>query len=119
MRTLYENLPEVEIGGRRLVGRVVFGLLVLVSVLVGATAGLQVERPFTSPQIFPLHAKLFALCHGVYGFEASSEFYFSKTAKQLTVPGAALLAGLPKGRSYYSPINHADRAQKRRNLVIN
>jgi penicillin-binding protein 1A len=37
----------------------------------------------------------------------------------LTLPEATLLAGLPKGPSYYSPINHPDRAQKRRNLVIN
>jgi penicillin-binding protein 1A len=55
----------------------------------------------------------------VFGFEAASEFYFSKPAKQLTLPEATLLAGLPKGPSYYSPINHPDRAQKRRNLVIN
>src|SRR5262249_16941431 len=45
--------------------------------------------------------------------------YFSKPAKQLTLDEAALLAGLPKGPTVYSPITHADRAQKRRNLVIN
>ena len=55
----------------------------------------------------------------MFGFEAASEFYFSKPAKQLTLPEATLLAGVPKGPSYYSPINHPDRAQKRRNLVIN
>src|SRR5256885_1173920 len=80
---------------------------------------IQIQRRFTKPQIFTLYANQIALGHGVYGFEAASEFYFSKTAKQLTLPEAALLAGLPKGPSYYSPINHADRAQKRRNLVIN
>jgi len=55
----------------------------------------------------------------VYGFEAASEFYFSKPAKQLTLEEAALLAGLPKGPSLYSPINHPDKAVRRRNLVIN
>jgi penicillin-binding protein 1A len=242
MKSLYENLPEVEIGGRRLVGRVLFGLLVLLAVLVGATTGLllvyatdlpqvdaleayrpssitelyddhgrvigsfalqrrvvvgyddfppvlrdalvsiedkdfykhsginviriagaayrdiesggkvqgastltmqlaknlflspdrrwqrkvqeamlavQIERRFTKPQIFTLYANQIALGHGVYGFEAASEFYFSKPAKQLTLEEAALLAGLPKGPSLYSPINHPDRAVKRRNLVIN
>jgi penicillin-binding protein 1A len=242
MKSLYENLPEVEIGGRRLVGRVLFGLLVLVAVLVGATTGLllvyatdlpqvdaleayrpssitelyddhgrvigsfalqrrvvagyddfppvlrdslvsiedkdfykhsginviriagaayrdiesggkvqgastltmqlarnlflspdrhwqrkvqeamlavQIERRFTKSQIFTLYANQIALGHGVYGFEAASEFYFSKPAKQLTLEEAALLAGLPKGPSLYSPINHPDRAVKRRNLVIN
>jgi len=242
MMSLYENLPPVEIGGRKLVGRVLFGLLVLVSALVGATAGLllvyttdlpqvdaleayrpssiteiyddhgrvvgsfalqrrvvasyddfppvlrdalvsiedkdfyrhsgvnfwriigaayrdiesggkvqgastltmqlarnlflspdrsfhrkvqetmlaiQIERRFTKPQIFTLYANQIFLGHGVYGFEAASEFYFSKPAKQLTLEEATLLAGLPKGPAVYSPINHPDRAQKRRNLVIN
>ena len=242
MMSLYENLPSVEIGGRKLVGRVLFGLLVLVSALVGATAGLllvyttdlpqvdaleayrpssiteiyddhgrvvgsfalqrrvvasyddfppvlrdalvsiedkdfyrhsgvnfwriigaayrdiesggkvqgastltmqlarnlflspdrsfhrkvqetmlaiQIERHFTKPQIFTLYANQIFLGHGVYGFEAASEFYFSKPAKQLTLEEATLLAGLPKGPAVYSPINHPDRAQKRRNLVIN
>src|SRR5207253_11171019 len=51
MRTLYENLPEVEIGGRKLVGRVLFGLLVLFSALVGATAGLLLVYSTDLPQV--------------------------------------------------------------------
>ena len=242
MKSLYETLPPVEIGGRRLVGRVLFALLVLVSILVGATAGLllvyttdlpqvdaleayrpssitelyddrgrvigsfalqrrvvasyddfppvlrdalvsiedkdfyrhsginffrilgaayrdiasggkvqgastltmqlarnlflspdrrwqrkvqeamlaiQIERRFTKAQIFTLYANQISLGHGTFGFEAASEFYFGKPAKQLTLEEAALLAGLPKGPTVYSPINHPDRTQKRRNLVIN
>ncbi|MFZ0807470.1 MAG: PBP1A family penicillin-binding protein [Candidatus Sulfotelmatobacter sp.] len=242
MKSLYENFPDVEIGQRKIVGRVLFGLLVLVAALVGATAGLllvyttdlpqvdaleayrpssvtqlyddhdrvigsfalqrrvvagyddfppvlrdalvsiedkdfythsginfwriigaayrdiesggkvqgastltmqlarnlflspdrsfhrkvqetmlaiQIERRFTKPQIFTLYANQIFLGHGVYGFEAASEFYFSKPARQLTLDEAALLAGLPKGPTVYSPISHPDRAQKRRNLVIN
>jgi penicillin-binding protein 1A len=242
MKPLYEDLPPVEVAGRKLVGWVLFGLLVLVSALVGATAGLllvyttdlpqvealeayrpssitelyddrervigsfalqrrvvagyddfapvlrdalvsiedkdfyrhsginfwrivgaayrdiesggkvqgastltmqlarnlflspdrsfhrkvqeamlaiQIERRFTKPQIFTLYANQIFLGHGVYGFEAASEFYFSKQAKKLTLAEAALLAGLPKGPGIYSPINHPDRATKRRNLVIN
>ena len=56
MRTLYEHLPEVEIGGRKLVGRVLFGLLVLISVLVGATAGLLLVYTTDLPQIDALEA---------------------------------------------------------------
>jgi len=242
MKSLYQDLPPVEIGGTKLVGRVLFALLVLASALVGATAGLllvystdlpqveeleryrpssitelyddhgriigsfalqrrvvasyddypqvlrdalisiedkdfyrhwginvwriagaayrdivsggkvqgastltmqlarnlflspdrsfhrkieeallaiQIERRFTKPQIFTLYANQIFLGHGVYGFEAASEFYFSKPAKQLTLDEAALLAGLPKAPGYYSPIMHPDRCLKRRNLVIN
>src|SRR6202453_3010067 len=242
MKSLYKDLPPVEIGGQKLVGRVLFGLLVLVSALIGATAGLllvyttdlpqvealeayrpssitelyddhgrvigsfalqrrvvagyddfapvlkdalisiedkdfykhsginffrimgaayrdiesggkvqgastltmqlarnlflspdcsfhrkvqetllaiQIERRFTKPQIFTLYANQIFLGHGVYGFEAASEFYFSKPARKLTLAEATLLAGLPKGPGVYSPINHPDRALKPRNLVIN
>jgi len=84
-----------------------------------ALLAVQIERRFTKPQILTLYANQIYLGHGIYGFEAASEFYFSKPAKQLTLDEAALLAGLPKSPTYYSPINHPDHAIKRRNLVIN
>ena len=84
-----------------------------------ALLAVQIERHFTKPQIFTLYANQIYLGHGVYGFEAASQFYFSKPAKKLTLDEAALLTGLPKSPSYYSPITHPDRALKRRNLVIN
>ncbi len=80
---------------------------------------IQMERRFTKAQIFTLYANQIFLGHGAYGFESASEYYFSKPAKKLTLDEAALLAGLPKAPQYYSPILHPDRAQKRRNLVIN
>jgi len=84
-----------------------------------ALLAVQIERRFTKPQIFALYANQIYLGHGVYGFEAASQFYFSKPAKQLTLDEATLLAGLPKSPTYYSPISHPDHALKRRNLVIN
>jgi penicillin-binding protein 1A len=80
---------------------------------------IQIERRFTKPQIFTLYANQIFLGHGAYGFEAASEYYFSKPAKQLKLEEAALLAGLPKAPQYYSPISHPERAAKRRNLVLN
>ena len=79
----------------------------------------QIERRFTKQQIFTMYANQIFLGHGAYGFEAGAEFYFSKHAKDLTLEEAALLAGLPKGPSLYSPIRNPDRAQHRRNMVIN
>src|SRR5271167_4094533 len=64
---------------------------------------IQIERRFTKPQIFTLYANQIFLGHGVYGFEAASEFYFNKPAKQLSLEEATLLAGLPKSGIYYSP----------------
>src|ERR1700730_8136075 len=84
-----------------------------------ALLAVQIERRFTKEQIFTLYANQIYLGHGVYGFEAASQFYFSKPAKQLTLEQAALIAGLPKSPVYYSPIIHSERALRRRNLVIN
>ena len=80
---------------------------------------IQIERRFTKPQIFTLYANQIYLGHGVYGFEAGANYYFSKKAKDLTLEEAAVLAGLPKAPNYYSPINNPERALRRRNLVIN
>ena len=79
---------------------------------------MQIERVFTKDQIFQLYANQIYLGHGTYGFEAASLYYFSKHARELTLPQAALLAALPKGAEYYSPINHPERALARRNLVL-
>jgi len=84
-----------------------------------ALLAIQIERRFTKPQIFTLYANQIFLGHGAYGYEAASEYYFNKPAKQLKLEEAALLAGLPKAPQYYSPITHPDRAIKRRNLVLN
>ena len=80
---------------------------------------IQIEHTFTKQQIFTLYANQIYLGHGVYGFEAGSEYYFSKHARDLTLPEAALLAGLPKGPSEYSPVLNPDKAFRRRNMVIN
>jgi penicillin-binding protein 1A len=80
---------------------------------------IQIERRFTKPQIFTMYANQIFLGHGVYGFEAGSQYYFSKHAKDLTIEEAALLAGIPKGPSLYSPQGNTERALHRRNLVIN
>jgi penicillin-binding protein 1A len=80
---------------------------------------IQIERAFTKEQIFTLYANQIYLGQGVYGFEAGSEYYFSKHAEDLTLPEAALLAALPKGPVAYSPIVNPDRAFRRRNMVIN
>src|SRR6266853_1305512 len=79
----------------------------------------QIERRFTKQQIFTLYANQIFLGHGIYGFETGAEFYFGKHAKELSLPEAALLAGLPKGPAYYSPLVNPEKSVRRRNLVIN
>ena len=79
---------------------------------------IQIERRFTKEQIFTMYANQIYLGHGVYGFEAGSEFYFGKPARQLTIEEAATLASLPKSPVLYSPILNPRNAMRRRTLVI-
>jgi len=51
MKVIYQDLPPVEVAGHKLVGRLVFGLLVLVAALVGATAGLLLVYSTDLPQV--------------------------------------------------------------------
>jgi penicillin-binding protein 1A len=79
---------------------------------------IQIEHHFTKPQIFALYGNQIYLGHGEYGFEAAAEYYFSKHARDLTLTEAAMLAGIPKSPTNYSPVLNPDRALKRRNLVL-
>src|SRR5438067_9229295 len=54
----------------------------------------------------------------ISGFAEGSQAYFNKDIKDITLPEAALLAGIIQRPSYLSPYRHHDRAQERRNLVL-
>jgi penicillin-binding protein 1A len=83
-----------------------------------ALLAIQIERHFTKAQIFTMYANQMELGYGNFGFEAASEFFFSKHLKDLTVPEAATLAGLPQNPNIYSPIRHPERCLERRNRVL-
>src|SRR5499427_56443 len=79
---------------------------------------LQIERYYTKNQIMELYANHVFLGANAYGVEAGAETYFGKQAKDLTIGEAALLAGIPKAPSEYSPLSNAARAKERRDLVL-
>ncbi|HEY2471210.1 MAG TPA: PBP1A family penicillin-binding protein [Terracidiphilus sp.] len=83
-----------------------------------AYLAIQIERAFTKEQIFTLYGNQIYLGSGMYGFEAASQFYFNKHARDLNLTEAALLAGLPKGPVAYSPLINPEKAMRRRNLVL-
>ena len=79
---------------------------------------LQIERYYTKDQIMEMYVNHVFLGANSYGFEAASETYFGKQAKDLTLDEAALLAGIPKAPSDYSPTVDPKAARERRNLVL-
>src|SRR3984893_5854322 len=82
-----------------------------------ALLAIQIERNYTKQQIFTMYANQVYLAHGNYGFEAASEYYFSKPVGKLTLSEAALLAALIRGPGY-SPLLNPKGALARRNLVL-
>ncbi len=78
----------------------------------------RLERAFGKEELLWLYLNGVYLGHHSYGIESAAENYFRKTVSELTVPEAALLAGLPQAPSRYSPVLHPEAARKRRSYVL-
>ena len=76
------------------------------------------EHKFSKKQILGLYLNRVYFGAGAYGIEAASQRYFDKSAKDLTVGEAALLAGMMKGPSRYSPVGDKERAANRATVVL-
>jgi penicillin-binding protein 1A len=79
---------------------------------------LQIERYYTKEQILEMYCNQIFLGGGSYGFEAASQYYFSKSLKDLSLEECALLAGLPQAPSQYAPTRNEKAATERRNIVL-
>ena len=77
------------------------------------------EAKFTKKEILALYLNRVYFGAGAYGIEAAAQRYFDKSARQLTVGEAALLAGLLKAPSRYSPVSESERAAGRATVVLN
>ena len=80
---------------------------------------IKIERTYTKSEILELYFNSVYFGHGTYGIQAASVYYFGKDVSEITVDESALLIGLLPAPAIYSPINHPERAIKRRNLVLN
>ncbi|MGE5559070.1 MAG: transglycosylase domain-containing protein [Bacillota bacterium] len=83
-----------------------------------AVLALKLEKAYTKEQILELYLNQVYFGHGAYGVEAAAETFFCKPASNLTLAESALLAGLVKGPSHYSPFADPRRALDRRRLVL-
>jgi len=83
-----------------------------------AVLALWLEHKFSKQQILALYLNRVYFGSGAYGIEAASQRYFAKSARQLTLPEAAMLAGLVQSPSRLAPSRNPDGAQRRAALVI-
>jgi penicillin-binding protein 1A len=79
---------------------------------------LRMERLLTKDEILEIYLNQTYYGHGAYGVEAAANVYFGKHIDELTLDEAALIAGLPKAPTAYSPYNSPDRARRRRAHVL-
>jgi penicillin-binding protein 1A len=79
---------------------------------------IQIEKRYTKREIFTLYCNQMYFGHGVYGVEAASRLYFGKSAKDLELEEAALIAGILQGNVRQSPYVNMDAAVRRRNYTL-
>lgn len=83
-----------------------------------AITSIQIERTYSKHEILEMYLNVNPFGNNAFGIQAASKRYFNKDVDQLSVEQAALLIGILKGPSWYSPIRHPERARQRRNIVL-
>ncbi|GGG16051.1 transglycosylase domain-containing protein [Paenibacillus aceti] len=78
----------------------------------------QLEMKYSKQEILQMYLNEIYYGHGAYGIEAAAQMYFGKPAKDLDLAESAILAGVPKGPTYYSPYNHMKNAKDRQKIVL-
>ncbi len=86
--------------------------------LTEAALAIKIEKSLTKREILELYLNKIYLGHGAYGVEMASMIYFGKSVKELTLSETALIAGLIKAPSIYSPYNDLTRARERQRIVL-
>ena len=78
----------------------------------------EIEARYSKDKILEMYLNTIYFGGGAYGIEAAARTYFSKSVGQLSLPEAAVLAGLIKAPSIYSPLSDLKRARARRDIVL-
>src|SRR5947208_9551876 len=86
--------------------------------LYEALLAFKIENNLGKDQILELYVNQIYLGQRAYGFAAASQIYFGKSLDKLTLPEAAILAGLPKAPSAYNPVANPQRARQRQQYVL-
>jgi penicillin-binding protein 1A len=90
----------------------------LVRKLKEALLAFQLERRYTKDEILEYYLNQVYFGSGAYGVESAAKIFFGKSVEALTLPECALIAGMPKAPSRYSPLVNIARAKTRRNIVL-
>ena len=78
----------------------------------------RLERRFSKDEIFEIYLNQIFFGNNAYGIKAAARIYYHKELPEITLAEAAMLAGLPKGPSTYSPINNFKKARERQAQIL-
>ncbi|WP_080146113.1 PBP1A family penicillin-binding protein [Marinilactibacillus piezotolerans] len=79
---------------------------------------IEIEKQYTKDEILEMYLNKVYFGNGVWGVEDAAHKYFNKTASELNLSEAAVIAAMLKAPSHYNPLDHYDRAIERRNVVL-
>jgi penicillin-binding protein 1A len=79
---------------------------------------IKIERNYSKEEILEMYLNQCYFGKGAYGVQAAALRYFNKNVEDLSISECAILIGIPKNPSRYSPIDHPKLAQLRRNIVL-
>jgi penicillin-binding protein 1A len=124
-RALWKNVSAGQVveGGSTITQQLVRNLYIgrertVERKLKEACLAVKLDRAWSKNRILATYMNQVYYGNLAYGIEAAAQTYFSKKASQLTLPEAALLAGLPQAPSFYDPFNRPETAKVRRNQVL-
>jgi penicillin-binding protein 1A len=124
-RAMYKNVQSgnAKQGASTITQQVVKNLLLtpeksLVRKGKEAILSYRLERRFSKDEIFEIYLNQIFFGNGAYGIKAASRIYFHKEMPELSIAEAAMLAGLPKAPSSYSPLRNQEKAKQRQRQVL-
>ena len=125
IRALLKNIESMEIiqGGSTITQQITKSLLLTPEKsfsrkIKEAILARRIEKSLSKSDILSIYLNQIYLGHRSYGVEAAALTYFGKHASELNLAESALLAGLPKAPSAYSPIHHPLKAKQRQRYVL-
>jgi penicillin-binding protein 2D len=80
---------------------------------------IRLEMNYSKKEILEGYLNTIYYGYGAYGVQAASQYYFGKDASELNLAEASMLAGVPKGPSYYSPVASIEKANQRQQVILN
>lgn len=84
-----------------------------------ALISIRLELFLSKDEILEGYLNTIYFGHGQHGIQAASQYFFDKNASELTIDEAALIAGIPKGPSVYSPLVSEENARNRQKWILN